>query len=134
MARQLTNRDLVRCFLQLEHLLVDKLTALVHDVVGVKWALIPTLARTPLPSACSWKRDAGKPAGDRDYLLMLAIPTSYSESSRFGGESGGANDNAGNANELRYIIRGKISDREFGAEEWRSSWCSGSLMVCFCEG
>jgi hypothetical protein len=52
MARKFTHWDLVRCFLELEDLLINKLTSLMRDNVGVQRALfLGGVTRLPLAAA-----------------------------------------------------------------------------------
>jgi hypothetical protein len=67
-------------------LLVNELTALVHDIIRVQRALLSAFALSPFPATCSWKGNTGEATRYGQNFLMLAISASYSERGGFGGE------------------------------------------------
>ena len=61
--------------------------------------------------ANSGQRHCGEAASNVDVIYVLAIPALNGHHGGFGGQSGGANDNAGYSHEVRDIGRVKVADR-----------------------
>lgn len=94
--------------------MVDELALFVDDEMWVKRALVIGVTGSGPSQARSRKGDPSNPARHRYRFLVLAIPTLYSERSRFGRKSRCAYDDARYTNEVGDISRVEIADRNLG--------------------
>lgn len=138
MSRQLSNWDIIWCFLQLEDLLVDELALLVHDEVWIQRALLALFIRTLLTSARPWECDAGEAGVDGKVGGVLAVAALDVERGGFAAERAGADDDAGDADEVRDIGGCEAADgslRDGGVdEELVFGECLGETEVFFAAG
>lgn len=96
---QLSDGHGVRRLLELDDLLVDKAAFLVNNHVGIQRALL-WLARDGLACASAGKREAGEPARNCEVRDVPAALAHDVQLRRAGGEYGGGDDDAWEADEL----------------------------------
>lgn len=110
MAGEFSDGDLIGRLLKLEDLLIDELALLVHDKVRVQRAPIGIFVLCSLAAAGTRKTGAGNAASDLHGFFVGTVSTLYSKCCCFGGQRGRADDDAGNADEMRHIIGGQLAD------------------------
>ncbi len=101
MARQLADGDLVRGLLQLDDLLVVEARLFVDDEVGVERALFCGVAGGPEPATLPREGDAAEAAEDGDVLCVVAGAALDVDGGGLGRHDGGADDDAGHADQPR---------------------------------
>ena len=109
MSWQLSHGHLIGSFLELQYLLVDELTFLMHDIVWIQRTRIRLILGRSFPGTCPWQRDARYTSGDRDGFRIVTISALYTQSCRFGRERRCTDDDARYADEMRDVCGVKIS-------------------------
>ena len=110
MPGKLSNGDIVRSFLELEDLLVDKLTLLVHDKVRVEGTFLASVIGPFGSAAYSWECDATETRVYRDVFSVAAISALDVEAGSFGGKCASTNDDAGNADKVGDVSRSQSAN------------------------
>lgn len=101
MTRQFTHRHLVRGFLQLQDLLIYKLTLLVVDHIRVKRALIAGLiAWLLVTAAASWQGQSREATFNLDILAVIAVLAANVDDSRLGRDSRSPDHNSRDSDQV----------------------------------
>ena len=111
MSWQLANGYLVRCFLELEDLLVDEFTLFVNNEIWVERTLRRLSVWLSRRGTCPGQGDSGEATSYRDVIYLLTVSTLYGDFCGFRGESGSSNDDAGYSHKVGDACGIKIADR-----------------------
>jgi hypothetical protein len=109
--RQFTDGDVVWGFLQLDDLLIDKVTFFVDDKVGVQGTGSRVFAGLCGTSTCTRQSETREASQDWDVLRVLAVATLDVQSGSFGGKSAGSNDDSRDTDQIGDVGSGQAADQ-----------------------
>lgn len=113
MARQLTHRNLVGSLLQLENLLINKLTFFMMDHIRVQGTLFTRLfAGFLFSTTASGKSQSGETTFNMNIFAVPTVLALNMNGGRFGRDSGSSDHDTRDTDKVRNICCVQITDRD----------------------
>jgi hypothetical protein len=109
--RQFTDGHVVWGFLQLDDLLIDKVTFFVDDKVRVQGTGSRVFAGLCGTSTCTGQGEAGEASQNWDVLRVLAVAALDMQGGGFGGKSAGSNDDSRDADQIGDVGSRQAADQ-----------------------